>query len=580
MNKPSVVLVAAFAALLVCITEFVIAADSGENNSGVLACQLQSNSTKASDKNGNGVYKWWRGERARRQAEIDQYLADYQLEFDSFRTAPLAIRQDPLNFVGIQMIIFRLLTELFPDIWGPAGDKMAIVGYGPDPWDPETVMPLGTGYILSEGFTPPFGDTGSIQVNYATFTCMGCHSGSVTLEDGTLHRMVGGSNPTENYFDLINRTVTDPRYTPENFKAALNSKPLGFVYENPALLPQEIFERELFNAPGGAEFFLGELELVSKESVKLLTDTLFDITYDGGINSPALSIIGMLDAFGANAASFTDPNSPVSQLEEELPPLPAPTDFPAAWQLQDRPRFEWGNEVGTVIYRSVAAALSLTAGDPPAVNEQNVLEASDFAEFLPSAPYPFDVNRPMAARGSQIYRQACAGCHEAGNTIIQSPAETGTDPGRAMVFTEFSTEMVRKALREGCTELPQCFQPDGTPYTDSEILEPTLGYTPLPLHGIWQTAPYLHNGSVPTLYHLLTGERPAMFYRGNTTYDQELVGYTWVSDTTSNGRAYYYDTSLKGFSNAGHSGPEFNGGIDWDDDPQMLWDLLEYLKTL
>lgn len=93
-------------------------------------------------------------ERARRQAEIDAYLEENSKNFDSFRTAPQAIRQDPLNFVGIQMIIFRLLPELFPEIWGPPGSRMAMAGYGPDPWDPSSVMPLGTGYILSEGWKP------------------------------------------------------------------------------------------------------------------------------------------------------------------------------------------------------------------------------------------------------------------------------------------------------------------------------------------------------------------------------------------------------------------------------------------
>jgi hypothetical protein len=249
--------------------------------------------------------------------------------------------------------------------------------------------------------------------------------------------MVGGSNPTENYFALINKTVNDDRYTPENFKSALNSKPPGFVYGDPALLPQEIFERELFNAPGGAEFFLGELKFISNQAVDRISGTLGKITY-GIPNAPPLSIIGMLDAFGANAASFADPNSPPEQLMNELPPLPAPTDFPAAWELKDRPRIERG----------------------------------------------------------------------------------------------------------------------------------------------WATAPYLHNGSVPTLYHLIAGKRPSTFFRGNTTYDQELVGYTWEADTTSNGRAFLYDTLLSGFANTGHSGPEFNGGIDWDAEPQKLWDLLEYLKTL
>jgi hypothetical protein len=527
---------------------------------------------------GERVYRWWRRERERRQAEIDAYLEDNRDDFDSFRTAPLAIRQDPLNFVGIQMIIFRLLPELFPDIWGPPGERMAVMGYGLDPWDPESVMPLGTGYILSEDFDIP-DLPGPVQVNYAAFTCMGCHSGAVTLRDGTLQRMVGGPNPTSNYFNAVNRTVNDPRYTADNFRAALDSKPLGFVYGDPAELEQEIFERRLFNAPGGAEFFLEELKLISNKSNERFEETLGAFTYDLP-NAPPFAIIGMLDAFGFDAAAVVDPadfDDP-AELAAALPPLPSPTDLPAAWQLDDRPRFEWGNEVGTLVYRNVAASLSLTANDPAAVNEANVAAAADLTQFLPPAPYPFDVDVRMAARGKRVYERACAGCHEAGNTIIQLPEETGTDPGRAEVFTDYTIPRLLADLRAGCTELPDCFAPDGSPWPDDAIFVDSGGYNPAPLAGVWAIAPYLHNGSVPTLYHLIYGDRPETFYRANTTYDERLVGFDWNAPT--NERAFVYDTRLSGFANTGHLGPEFNGGIDWDRHPRKLWDLLEYLKTL
>ena len=57
-----------------------------------------------------------------------------------------------------------------------------------------------------------------------------------------------------------------------------------------------------------------------------------------------------------------------------------------------------------------------------------------------------------------------------------------------------------------------------------------IGYQAPPLDGIWATAPYLHNGSVPTLYHLLkSSDRPARFRRPPSTdfehYDQVKVGW-------------------------------------------------------
>jgi hypothetical protein len=76
----------------------------------------------------------------------------------------------------------------------------------------------------------------------------------------------------------------------------------------------------------------------------------------------------------------------------------------------------------------------------------------------------------------------------------------------------------------------------------------------MPLDGVWLRAPFLHNGSVPTLRDLLEvpENRPKEFYRGYDVYDPVKVGF--VSNVTEeNGHKYFrYDTSTPGNSNAGH----------------------------
>src|SRR5262249_23861942 len=161
--------------------------------------------------------------------------------------------------VGIPMIVFRLLPALFPDIWGSPGEQMAVLGFGPDPFEPGTVMPLGTGYALSVGLEIP-GVMRDVRVNYATLTCMACHTGAVTTQGGSVQRLIGAPNQIGNFSGAVHRTVNDPRYTADNFRTALDREPLGFVYGKPALVPQEELERRLFNAPGGAEFFLDALK--------------------------------------------------------------------------------------------------------------------------------------------------------------------------------------------------------------------------------------------------------------------------------------------------------------------------------
>ena len=95
-----------------------------------------------------------------------------------------------------------------------------------------------------------------------------------------------------------------------------------------------------------------------------------------------------------------------------------------------------------------------------------------------------------------------------------------------------------------------------------------------PLDGIWARAPYLHNGSVPSLSDLLTpsAERPRSFVRGYDVYDQVKIGF--ISDTAdAQGAGWIYDTSLPGNSAKGH---EFGTDLAGPDRSALL----EFMKTL
>lgn len=122
-------------------------------------------------------------------------------------------------------------------------------------------------------------------------------------------------------------------------------------------------------------------------------------------------------------------------------------------------------------------------------------------------------------------------------------------------------------------------------------IQAPMAYKARPLNGIWATPPYLHNGSVPNLYQLLSpvAERDAAFYLGTKEYDPVHVGY--VLGKVSGG--FRLDTSRSGNSNAGH---ENRGSNDKNADdywqnlgqgvigraltPDERWALVEYLKTL
>jgi hypothetical protein len=98
---------------------------------------------------------------------------------------------------------------------------------------------------------------------------------------------------------------------------------------------------------------------------------------------------------------------------------------------------------------------------------------------------------------------------------------------------------------------------------------------------VWATPPYLHNGSVPNLFALLSpvSERPKVFYLGNKQYDPIKLGL----NTDPLDGATEFDTNLPGNSNAGHEfndGPKGNGVIGRKLSEEERYQIIEYLKTL
>lgn len=107
------------------------------------------------------------------------------------------------------------------------------------------------------------------------------------------------------------------------------------------------------------------------------------------------------------------------------------------------------------------------------------------------------------------------------------------------------------------------------------------GYRPRPLNGMWASPPYLHNGSIPNVFELLSphAERSETFYVGNREYDPERLGYRHERLRGS----FLYDTRKTGNSNYGHlfeNGPPGDGVIGSYLTPEERMAIIEFLKTL
>jgi hypothetical protein len=182
---------------------------------------------------------------------------------------------------------------------------------------------------------------------------------------------------------------------------------------------------------------------------------------------------------------------------------------------------------------------------------------------LKAPKYPLAIDAPLATTGGSIYKSMCAECHEIGGARTGSVipvAEVGTDRHRLDMWTANSATSYNA-------------YGDGHDWKFSHFRK-TAGYTATPLDGIWLTAPYLHNGSVPTLTDLLepADARPRKFWRGYDLYDSTRIGFI-TSGPDAERVGTPLDVTQPGNSNVGHT-----YGTDLPPDQKIA--LLEYLKTL
>jgi hypothetical protein len=547
----------------------LLIAIGGAATSGV-ACSAAPGDSASTATEAATAYVPWAIQRVVKEGQFDGYLLENAAAFKSFKDTAL-------GNLGVPMVMLRLFPVLFPQYWGTPSMNFAPVGFAQDPYELRA-LPLGLGYTPSPTAVPT--PLGNVNVNVVTLTCMGCHGGRVQGPDGVVHTVPGAPNTQfDGFRTMVYATVNDPGYTAAAFRTALAAQPLGWVYEDPTMLVQESLERAIFMAPGGAEAMLAQLQQGSDFGAQRFGATLGTYTYGMTPNAPnpAGPTPGYLDAIGAGISIVVDPTQFTStQLRSILPPAPAMIDIMSVWNQKARPAAQWDGSIPNHLHRNLAAEFGVI-GSPTNLNMQNADVTTTFTDALPSPPYPYDVEDGEAAAGTVLFGKYCATCHYDGNATIFPTSEVGTDPNRANIWSPYTVGALRTVLRAACTDPVTC-NPGGAPLPDAQIVNPTGGYMALPLNGIWARAPYLHNGSVPTIAALLTNKRPTTFYRGNITLDPVNLGF--VSNAAVTPFAAIFDTTKSGNSNAGHSTAEFNGPIDWANSPIQLKQIIEYMKTL
>lgn len=435
---------------------------------------------------------------------------------------------------------------------------------------------------------------------YVGFTCGACHTRQISYRGATIWIDGGPATIdvvtfTDSVFRALDRTVKAPDKLERFARAVLKD-----------------------------QYGVGSVAALRAQMEKALRGVNLQALSEGAAAAHAtVAGFGRLDALGRAG------NLLFGQLDpSNLRATNAPVDYPHLW---DAPTYDWVQWNGSIMQpmaRNIAEALGVgthTLLVPESqgtrvevrssIRVDNLRLIEQQVEKLRAPRWPEhllgSIDQEQADRGRRLFRRHCASCHDPGLTrpnehgkrfrkATMVPLDLiGTDPTHAVSFNERTVDL--GALGLGRVGMAQALELGTWAIRETKYeaygLSPEqriawdghrpnrwrapLAYRARDLSGIWATAPYLHNGSVPSLYELLlpAERRSKRFYVGSTELDSERVGLR-VEPFPG---GFELVTDRPGNSNAGHEyrdGPRGKGVIGPALTEEERWDLIEYMKTL
>ena len=290
-------------------------------------------------------------------------------------------------------------------------------------------------------------------------------------------------------------------------------------------------------------------------------------------------------AFGVYLLGFRHPD-----LSMRLPPRNLDLhddmceDVPAWWLLKKKKTmyFTGGTDARSIRSKMQFMMTPLTTRADFEKHEPAFRDIDAYLRTLEAPKYPLPIDRELAAKGEKLFAKNCATCHG-------TYGEKWTYPNKIVALDDIGTDPKRF---EGITDTYGHYYNEtwfakekrGW-FLDGYGSVASKGYQAPPLDGIWATAPYFHNGSAPTVYHVLkSSSRPKLFTRSYKTeledYDPVKLGWLITEldgepdpQMPAYERRKIYDTRQPGRNNEGHT-----FGDDLEHEERMA--VIEYLKTL
>ena len=539
----------------------------------------------------------WEAEARARREGVEKVIREERAGFEAFDTGSLG----DATLEMIPFVVFRVLQELEPDVFG--NSALASVGFFE-----RADTPTRRNGIT---WTRPAAADGGFQVRYMTRSCTSCHAGRVRRDDGSIEVLVGGPNTEMNLHLFIGRLTAllkthlgESKDSPAfaDFRGriaeALESKPPSWYWgADSDLVSGDEAAREVATVKANLDAVLATMRQMNERRLAGL-GLLQAHSYRHAQNPPSLTggAPGIVETSGLGSASLVGFVA-ADKAGTVLPPGPSMADIPAAWRIDPKGYANWDATI-VGFARSLTSSLAVV-GNPKKIDLKANAAVQDFIGKLPAAPYPFPIDDAARARGEVTFKANCAGCHDPkpGRPRDALIFAVGTDRLRGDAISSTAVKLMEQVIRMACPPTEKGFS-----LADPPLIDPTgrRGYVANALAGTWAQAPYLHNGSVPTLRQLLVPatrtDRP--FLRGSITYNKRDGGWEWDPGREQElrgrgeGAVALHDIRKDSFANVGHGSDKDSFVMDgrgkkvriaWGDaeaETPVVDDLIAYLLSL
>ena len=331
-----------------------------------------------------------------------------------------------------------------------------------------------------------------------------------------------------------------------------------------------------FNRQKTALFAEGFLKNLTGEQAKKYEAAKSFITSVKTI-SPRLIVpmkgVNAADGLAYLLVSYRDPQT-LKWSDTNLLPLPTyivPTDVPAWWLLKKKHAMFYNGFGRGDFSRFLMASNLLTVKDSSEAKEvdKHFNDVLAYINSIMPPKYPRPIDDQLAAKGKNIFKETCGTCHG-------SYGPDGKYPNLLVPASIIQTDSLLYTSNYSNPQFVDWFNKSWFTTGDHPAqLIPFKGYIAPPLDGVWITAPYMHNGSVPNLEAMLNSSiRPKFWKRSfsNPSYNYDIPGWNYETKSAADNNEVY-NTTLKGYGNYGHT-----FGDKLSDAERTA--VIEYLKTL